>query len=94
MAFTTMRGPNLGETKLVFDKPVTTQPPADFSPLVIKADDAFIKGLHSYDVELNPPEKERYYYQNVMGRSFILNSSESMSIAGDRQSSAFDTDGE
>ena len=43
MAFTTMRGPNLSETKMVFDKPVTTQPPADFSPLVIKADDAFIK---------------------------------------------------
>lgn len=52
MAFTTMRGPNLSETKLVFDKPVTTQPPADFSPLVIKADDAFIKGLHSYEGRL------------------------------------------
>ena len=55
MAFTTMRGPNLSETKLVFDKPVTTQPPADFSTLVIKADDAFIKGLHSY-------KKDGYYY--------------------------------
>ena len=55
MAFTTMRGPNLSETKLAFDKPVTTQPPADFSPLVIKADDAFIKGLHSY-------KKDGYYY--------------------------------
>ena len=165
MAFTTMRGPNLSETKLAFDKPVTTQPPADFSPLVIKDNDAFIKGLHSYekdgyyyvdwlecisrfghtyistmspfswewiarcsietggwvrdniefyhaipveirkrllcllfddveDIELDPPEKDRYYYQNAMDTSFVLNSSESMSIAGDRQSSAFDTDDE
>lgn len=151
MAFTTMRGSNFRDTKLVFDKPVTTQPPADFSPLVIKADDAFIKGLHSY-------EKDGYYYvdwlecisrfghtyistmspfswewiarcsiesggwarDNVefyhaipeeirerllcllfddvedteLDTSFVLNSSESMSIAGDRQSSAFDTDDE
>ena len=39
MAFATMRGPNLSETKLAFGKPVTAQPTADFSPLVIKADD-------------------------------------------------------
>ena len=55
MAFATMTGPNLSETKLAFDKPVGTQPPSDFSPLVLDADDAFITRLHSY-------EKDGYYY--------------------------------
>lgn len=55
MAFTTTMGPNLSETKLTFDKPPHTQPPADFSPLVLKAKDAYIKGLHSY-------KKDGYYY--------------------------------
>lgn len=55
MAFTTMRGPNLSETKLAFDEPVRNNPPADFSPLVLKGEYAFITGLHSY-------EKGGYHY--------------------------------
>ena len=165
MAFKTMMGPDLSETKETFDKPVRDNPPSDFSPLVLTGYDATITGLHSYmkdgywyvdwmecislfghtnisamspfswewiarcsidgggwtqdnvefyhaipeeirerllcllfddtyDIEQAPPKKDRYYYQNVMDTSFILNSSESMSIAGDRQSSAFDTDDE
>lgn len=55
MAFTTMMGPDLSETKLTFDEPVRSQPPADFSPLVLKGEDAFITGLHSY-------QEDGYYY--------------------------------
>lgn len=55
MAFKTMMGPDLNATKETFDTPPRDNPPADFSPLVIKADNAFIKGLHSY-------EKGGYYY--------------------------------
>lgn len=55
MAFKTMMGPDLSETKETFDTPPRDNPPADFAPLVLTGYDAVIKGVHSY-------KKDGYWY--------------------------------
>ena len=70
MAFKTMMGPGLIETKETFDTPPRENPPADFSPLVLTGYDATIDGLHSY-------KKDGYWYVDWMectsmfGHTFI-----------------------
>ena len=43
-----------------------------------------------YNIELNRPERDRYYYQNVTDVSYALSSSETMKITGERRVSTFD----
>lgn len=59
MAFKTMMGPDLSETKEMFTTPPRENPPADFSPLVLTGYDATIDGVHSY-------KKDGYWYVDWM----------------------------